>query len=38
VRENAEELDRHEYLIIEIIVQKREAERLDYKVQVKKKR
>lgn len=37
VDENADNLNRHEYLIIEIIIQDREAKRLDYKVQVKKK-
>ena len=37
IDENAEGLNGHEYLIIEIIVQAKEAKRLDYKVQVKKK-
>ena len=37
IDENAEGLNRHEYLIIEIIVQASQAKRLDYKVQVKKR-
>jgi hypothetical protein len=37
IEENAEALNRHEYLIVEVIVQGQKAKRLDYKVQVKKK-
>lgn len=38
IDENAEDLNRHEYIILEIVVIAGEADRLDYTIQKKKKR